>query len=111
MCLLQPLREIAETQEDDAMVQSADQLNRLLESVQNSLTTADGFQALEYDPDKTKAAICVDGSVRLKVPSNLGELRFDGVQIKATAPQSYENMDIGDIDLSKRACLSGLFIR
>lgn len=100
MCLLQPVQEMAETREDDAMTQSADQLNRILEPVNNSLTTADGFQALEYDPNEAKAEICVDGSVRLKVPTNLGELRFDGLRIKGTAPQSYEELEIGDIDLS-----------
>ena len=95
LCLMQPLQSVAENRND-----SNKTLNKLLDPLINSLTTADGFQELEYDPNQAKAEICVDGSVRLKIISNLGELRFDGLRLRATAPQNYEELAIDDIDLT-----------
>lgn len=104
IALLQPLQVLAGLQgEDDSdeAVQGTDQLTRLIAPLINSLTTADGFQVLEYDPYDARAEIRADGSIRLRIPCSLGELRFEHLRIRASATQEYEELTIADVDLSK----------
>ncbi|MCW7555985.1 hypothetical protein NX722_25825 [Endozoicomonas gorgoniicola] len=104
IALLQPLQSLAGLQgEDDSdeAIQGTDQLTRLIAPLINSLTTADGFQALEYDPYDARAEIRADGSIRLRIPCSLGELRFEHLRIRASVTQEYEELTIADVDLSK----------
>lgn len=105
MALFQPLQELSgqtgqAADDSDEAVQGTDQLTRLIAPLINSLTTADGFQALKYDPNEARAEIRANGSIRLRVRCSLGELRFEHLRIRASASQDYEELSIADVDLS-----------
>lgn len=108
LALLKPLQTLAEQgthefnaeMDSDGFVQETDELTRLVSPLINSLTTIEGFQALNYEPNEARAEIRADGSIRLRIPSSLGELQFDRLRIRSSAAQDHEDLSIADFDLS-----------
>ena len=57
---------------------------------------------VQYDTSKLTSVINADGSVNVRLPSSIGELRFDNIRV-AGAPQgqSFGSLSLHDIDLSQ----------
>jgi hypothetical protein len=53
-----------------------------------------------YDPANSKAVLNKDGSITLRLPSTIGEIRFDNIRVgKATSGPSFGSISLHDIDL------------
>lgn len=71
------------------------------------LQTTGSATELSFDPNLASLTIRENGLLHLRIPSSLGELNFDGLQLKADGTRSYDNLTIDDLDLSD----AKLFIR
>ncbi|WP_137885050.1 hypothetical protein [Pseudomonas sp. 2FE] len=78
------------------------QLAKLVMPVLNSLEAETSMADVRYDTSKLTSIINADGSLNVRLPSSIGELRFDNIRI-AGAPQgqSFGNLSLQDIDLSQ----------
>ena len=78
------------------------QLAKLVMPILSSLEAETSLKDMRYDIDKMSSAINPDGSLNLRLPSSIGELRFDNVRA-AGAPrgQSFGSLSLHDIDLSQ----------
>ncbi|MFP6848113.1 MAG: hypothetical protein VCA57_05370 [Pseudomonas sp.] len=78
------------------------QLSKLVMPVLSSLEAETSMKDVRYDTSKLTSAINADGSVNVRLPSSIGELRFDNIRV-AGAPQgqSFGNLSLQDIDLSQ----------
>lgn len=78
------------------------QLSKLLMPVLNSLDAETSLKDVQYDTSKLTSVINADGSVNVRLPSSIGELRFDNIRV-AGAPQgqSFGSLSLHDIDLSQ----------
>ncbi|MCY1282123.1 hypothetical protein D9M70_309490 [compost metagenome] len=77
------------------------QLARLVMPVLDSLEAETSLQDVRYDTDHLSPQLNADGSVNVRLPSSIGELRFDNIRV-AGAPrqQSLGSLALHDIDLS-----------
>ena len=55
---------------------------------------------IQYEPEQARAEIKTNGSIRLSLPSSIGEIRFDHLRLKNASGEGYESLEIEDIDLS-----------
>lgn len=70
--------------------------------VLNGLETETSFKDARYDIDKISSAINPDGSLNLRLPSSIGELRFDNVRVTgAPRGQNFGSLSQHDIDPSQ----------
>lgn len=78
------------------------QLSRLVMPVLDSLEAETSFQDVKYDTQRMSSTIKPDGTVEVRLPSSIGELRFDDIRV-AGAPgnQSFGSLHLQDIDLSQ----------
>ncbi|MEK8079286.1 hypothetical protein [Pseudomonas sp. XK-1] len=78
------------------------QLSKLVMPVLNSLEAETSMTAVQYDTSQARSVINADGSVNVRLPSSIGELRFDNIRV-AGAPQgqSFGSLSLNDIDLSQ----------
>lgn len=78
------------------------QLAKLVMPMLNSLEAETSLRDVQYDTSKMTSIINPDGSVDVRLPSSIGELRFDNIRV-AGAPQgqSFGNLSLQDIDLSQ----------
>ncbi|WP_137819501.1 hypothetical protein [Pseudomonas sp. 2FG] len=78
------------------------QLAKLVMPVLNSLEAETSMADVRYDTSKLTSIINADGSLNVRLPSSIGELRFDNIRI-AGAPQgqSFGNLSLQDFDLSQ----------
>ncbi|MBU3057647.1 hypothetical protein [Pseudomonas indica] len=78
------------------------QLSRLVMPVLDSLEAETSFQDVKYDTQHMSSTISPDGTVEVRLPSSIGELRFDNIRV-AGAPrnQSFGSLHLQDIDLSQ----------
>lgn len=78
------------------------QLSRLVMPVLDSLEAETSFQDVKYDTQRMSSTIKPDGTVEVRLPSSIGELRFDNIRV-AGAPgnQSFGSLHLQDIDLSQ----------
>ena len=67
--------------------------------LENGLIDPDSTE-IHYEPEQARAEIKTNGSIRLRLPSSIGEIRFDHLRLKSLPGQGYETLDIEDIDLS-----------
>ncbi len=58
------------------------------------------FPEIEYQPEQARADIKTDGTIRLRLPSSIGEIQFDHLRINSSPSAGYETLNIEDIDLS-----------
>jgi hypothetical protein len=78
------------------------QLSKLVMPVLNSLEAETSMTDVQYDTSKLTSIINPDGSVNVRLPSSIGELRFDNIRVAgAPAGQSFGSLSLQDIDLSQ----------
>ncbi|AOE87203.1 hypothetical protein [Pseudomonas sp. TCU-HL1] len=78
------------------------QLARLVMPVLDSLDSETSMKDVVYDTRNLTSAVNPDGSVNLRLPSSIGELRFENIRV-AGAPQnqSFGSLTLNNIDLSQ----------
>lgn len=77
------------------------QLAKLVMPVLDSLQAETSMQNVQYDTSKMTSIINADGSINVRLPSSIGELRFDNIRVAgAGASQSFGSVVMQDIDLS-----------
>lgn len=78
------------------------QLARLVMPVLDSLSAETSLKDVVYDTEHMASTINPDGSINLRLPSSIGEMRFDNIRV-AGAPQSQSmgSLTLQDIDLSR----------
>lgn len=102
--LISPIQELADAQhlgQAESTARINEDLALIIEPLLNTLTTSDGLQGLVYDPNDTRMDICVDGSIRLKIKTLLGELQFDGLRLRTSTDWDFEQLSLEDVDLSQ----------
>lgn len=78
------------------------QLAKLVLPVLDSLQAETSMQNVQYDTSKMTSIVNADGSINVRLPSSIGELRFDNIRIAgASTSQSFGSVSIQDIDLSQ----------
>lgn len=78
------------------------QLAKLVMPMLNSLEAETSLRDVQYDTSKMTSIINPDGSVDVRLPSSIGELRFDNIRVAgARQSQSFGNLSLQDIDLSQ----------
>lgn len=78
------------------------QLSKLLLPVLDSLEAETSLKDVHYDTQNLTSIINADGSVNVRLPSSIGELRFDNIRVAGAAPgQSFGSLSLHDIDLSQ----------
>ncbi|BCD84467.1 hypothetical protein PSm6_08740 [Pseudomonas solani] len=77
-------------------------LSRLVMPVLDSLEAETSMKDVVYDTRNMRSTINPDGSINVRLPSSIGELRFDNVRV-AGAPQnqSFGSLTLSNIDLSQ----------
>ncbi|AYC31989.1 hypothetical protein D3880_06170 [Pseudomonas cavernae] len=83
-------------------VATVSQLAKLVMPVLNSLEAATSLQDVRYDTHQLSSLMNSDGSVNVRLPSSIGELRFDNIRVTGTAPQqNFGSLTLNNIDLSQ----------
>lgn len=83
-------------------VGTAEQLAKLVLPVLSSLEAETSMHDVQYDTSKLTSVVNADGSVNVRLPSSIGELRFDNVRVAGANPgQSFGSVVLQDIDLSQ----------
>lgn len=78
------------------------QLAKLVMPVLDYLEAETSLKDVQYDTGRLSSAFNADGSVNIRLPSSIGELRFDNVRVAgATREQSFGSLSLHDIDLSQ----------
>lgn len=78
------------------------QLAKLVMPMLNSLEVETSLRDVQYDTSKMTSIINPDDSVDVRLPSSIGELRFDNIRVGgAPQGQSFGNLSLQDIDLSQ----------
>jgi hypothetical protein len=86
----------------DDGVDTAGQLAKLVLPVLDSLQAETSMKNVQYDTSKMTSIINADGSINVRLPSSIGELRFDNIRIAGANPgQSFGSIVMQDIDLSQ----------
>jgi hypothetical protein len=81
---------------------TAGQLAKLVLPVLNSLEAETSMHDVQYDTSKMTSIVNADGSVNVRLPSSIGELRFDNIRVAGANPgQSFGSIVMQDIDLSQ----------
>ncbi|MBG6503516.1 hypothetical protein I5I35_26625 [Pseudomonas aeruginosa] len=78
------------------------QLAKLVMPMLDSLEAETSMSDVRYETGKTQSTLNPDGSVNLRLPSSIGEVRFDNIRI-AGAPreQTFGSVSLQQIDLSQ----------
>ena len=83
-------------------IDTVKQLSKLLLPVLDSLQAETSLHDVQYDTSKLTSIINADGSVNVRLPSSIGELRFDNIRVAgAPAGQSMGSLSLHDLDLSQ----------
>lgn len=83
-------------------VASVKQLAKLVMPVLNSLEAETSMTDVHYDTTAVMPQVNADGSVNVRLPSSIGELRFDNIRVAgANAQQNLGDLALSNIDLSK----------
>ncbi|MCY1350036.1 hypothetical protein D9M69_362580 [compost metagenome] len=77
-------------------------LAKLVMPVLDSLDAETSMKDVVYDTSRMTSAVNPDGSVNLRLPSSIGELRFENIRV-AGSPQnrSFGSLTLNNIDLSQ----------
>ena len=78
------------------------QLSRLVMPVVDSLDAETSLHDVQYDTAHASSSLNPDGSINVRLPSSIGEVRFDNIRV-AGAPktQSMGSLSLQNIDLSQ----------
>mgnify|MGYP006957516855 FL=1 len=77
-------------------------LSKLVLPVLSSLEAETSMKDVQYDTSKLTSVINADGSINVRLPSSVGELRFDNIRVAgASRGQSFGSISVHDIDLSQ----------
>ncbi|MDF3932636.1 hypothetical protein [Pseudomonas citronellolis] len=77
------------------------QLARLVMPVLDSLQAETSMKDVVYDTEHMASSVNSDGSINLRLPSSIGEMRFDNIRVAgAPTSQSLGSLSLQDIDLS-----------
>ncbi len=77
-------------------------LAKLVMPVLDNLQAETSVSNVVYDTSKMTSTINPDGSINVRLPSSVGEMRFDNIRVAgATSNQSFGSLSIQDIDLSQ----------
>lgn len=78
------------------------QLSRLVMPVVDSLDAETSLHDVQYDTAHASSSLNADGSINVRLPSSIGEVRFDNIRV-AGAPktQSMGSLSLQNIDLSQ----------
>ena len=77
-------------------------LAKLVMPVLNSLEAETSMTDVHYDTTAVMPQVNADGSVNVRLPSSIGELRFDNIRVAgANAQQNLGDLALSNIDLSK----------
>lgn len=86
----------------DGGTDTVGQLAKLVMPVLDSLQAETSMQNVQYDTSKMTSIINADGSINVRLPSSIGELRFDNIRVAgAGTSQSFGSVVMQDIDLSQ----------
>jgi hypothetical protein len=86
----------------DDGIGTVSQLAKLVMPVLDSLQAETSMQNVQYDTSKMTSIINADGSINVRLPSSIGELRFDNIRVAgAGTSQSFGSVVMQDIDLSQ----------
>lgn len=86
----------------DEGIGTAGQLAKLVMPVLDSLQAETSMHNVQYDTSKMTSIINADGSINVRLPSSIGELRFDNIRVAgAGTSQSFGSVVMQDIDLSQ----------
>lgn len=78
------------------------QLAKLVMPVLNGLEADISTKDVLYDTARVSSTVNPDGSVDVRLPSSIGELRFDNIRVTgAPQGQSFGSLSLNDIDLSQ----------
>ncbi|MHB9798694.1 hypothetical protein ACYCAX_12870 [Pseudomonas sp. MT3] len=78
------------------------QLARLVLPVVDSLDAETSLRDVQYDTEHASSTFNADGSINVRLPSSIGEVRFDNIRV-AGAPktQNMGSLSLQNIDLSQ----------
>ncbi|MBM7059931.1 hypothetical protein JQX08_04365 [Pseudomonas sp. UL073] len=83
-------------------VATVKQLAKLVMPVLDSLEAETTLTDVRYDTHAALPQINADGSVNVRLPSSIGELRFDNIRVAgAPSQQSFGSLALNNIDLSQ----------
>jgi hypothetical protein len=86
----------------DDGIGTVSQLAKLVMPVLDSLQAETSMHNVQYDTSKMTSIINADGSINVRLPSSIGELRFDNIRVAgAGTSQSFGSVVMQDIDLSQ----------
>jgi hypothetical protein len=78
------------------------QLAKLVMPVLDSLDAETSMQDVVYDTDRMTSVVNPDGSVNLRLPSSIGELRLENIRVAGSAQnQSFGSLTLHNIDLTQ----------
>ncbi len=86
--------------------EDAEPIDKALETLLKPLLTSDSANPFEFIPDLSM----IDrhnGLIRLRIPSNYGELNFDGLQLTHDGSKNHLELSLADLELGN----ARLFIR
>ncbi len=80
----------------------AQRLSKLLRPILDSLEAETSVHDIRYDTEQLSSTLNADGSLNVRLPSSIGELRFDNIRVTgAPRSQSLGSLSLHDIDLSR----------
>ncbi len=80
---------------------STEQLSSLLRPLFDILEAQTSLHDVRYDPDQLSSMLNADGSLNVRLPSSIGELRFDNIRVAgAPSSQTLGSLSFHNIDLS-----------
>ncbi|MET1079905.1 MAG: hypothetical protein ABWY06_17975 [Pseudomonas sp.] len=98
----QVLQGLFQPQEATGDLATLEQLAQLILPVLNQLDAETSLHDVRYDTDRLSSRINPDGSLNLRLPSSIGELRFDNIRVAGASPdQRFGSVSLQDIDLSQ----------
>ncbi|MDH4609498.1 hypothetical protein [Pseudomonas sp. BN102] len=78
------------------------QLAKLVMPVLDSLDAETSMQDVVYDTSRMTSVVNPDGSVNLRLPSSIGELRLENIRVAGSAQnQSFGSLTLNNIDLTQ----------
>lgn len=96
------LQNLLVSAESGGGMETARQLARLVLPVVDSLDAETSMRDVQYDTQRAASTLNADGSINVRLPSSIGEVRFDNIRV-AGAPSTHSmgSLSLQNIDLSQ----------
>lgn len=99
--LEQTLQQVFTSAQNGDGVDTLQQLAKLVMPVLDSLQAEQSMKDVVYDTANMTSTFNADGSINVRLPSSIGEMRFDNIRVAgAPTSQSMGSLVLSDIDLS-----------